>query len=90
MTMYTFRLIREFRGQYAFECSKWGDKKEPDDVYILTTKNRSISCNCYARGECKHKELVREILSNDMQYQMHSYTWDYNNTWLYAKDLDYA
>lgn len=90
MTTYTFRLIREYKGQYVFECSKWEDHKEPSDMYTLIKRSRSISCNCYARGDCKHKHLVQEILDNNMEYQMHNYIWDYENTWQYAKDLDYA
>jgi hypothetical protein len=90
MSVYTFRLLSEYGGRFMFECSKWSSEKEPVDTYTLIVKPRSVSCSCYARGPCKHMDLAREIVDNDMQREMHRYIWDYQNTWQYSNDMEYA
>ena len=90
MITYTFRLIEIFRENLVFECSKWDNYKEPVDVYTVMKRKRSYSCTCFARGNCKHIELTKEIIENGLEKQMHYYTWDYENNWLYAKDMEYA
>lgn len=74
-------------GRKAFECSKWGDEKEPVAVYNLIVEKRTISCNCYGRGECKHKELVRTIMSSGIENELEHHTWSYDDGWKYTNDI---
>ena len=88
MIFYTFRLVLSRPNVSVFECTKWSDtEREPIDLYTLRVGPRSINCNCYAHGPCKHMELVREIISNSMEDEMHHYMWDHEREWTYINDM---
>jgi hypothetical protein len=87
MTYYTFRLIHSSGAIKVFECCKWGEEKEPLDVYTIRAKTKSRDCNCWSHGTCKHIELVNEIIDNSLENEMHQYIWDYDNTWQFIEDM---
>lgn len=90
MNYYTFRQSGvRYPDHKVFECTKWSGYREPIDVYTIIVRTRSISCNCYSKGKCKHIECVIEILNNDMIKDMHNYIWSYEDTWEYVDDMEY-
>lgn len=89
---YTFRLIMELqhRPYMVFEVCKWENEKEPIAIYEVRCMPRSKNCNCFAKGNCKHIELVEEIIANGLENKMFHYMWDHDNTWQMVEDMEYA
>lgn len=87
MTHYTFRLVHDHRDIRIFECAKWGDDREPLDVYIISKRKRSANCNCYARGPCKHIELVKELIDSNLEHEAQFLIWSYDDTWQPVGDM---
>lgn len=88
--MYSFRRKYQLGAKTSYEVVKWGDDKEPTDVYIVVTGPRSYTCNCYARGECKHIKLIKQIIEAGVAHELQYHLWDYDNGWIVATDLEYA
>lgn len=78
---YTFRHLQYIRltDRHVFECCKWGNEKEPLDVYTIVVGKRFGSCNCYAKGPCKHIEAARIIVQTGTIRDMPEYIWNYGS-----------